>query len=146
MTKLLCDAAVRRHIAHLLSDPLAESCCFLVGRRTPEGVVIGDAIETPNITRRDPEIYYAIGATTWQNAKQASAADGLEIIGHGHSHITGTPEPSYLDYRYIRPGEVGAVYHIRSGTLTWYEHAGTIGAIKIARSPLRRLIAFLLTD
>lgn len=106
-----------------------ESCAFLVGHKLKNRFIVEGVWPTPNITERPKDVAYAIGRDAWREAKQRAGA--LTIIGHAHSHVTDVVLPSGFDYRYIRPGELGAVLHTESRQLTFYVKAGCLETVVI---------------
>ena len=106
--------------------PWDENCAFIMGTYMQGEYLPLQLQPTPNITPHDPALYYAIGASAWRNAKKDARREGIRVIGHAHTHVNGTADPSPMDLRYIRKGEIGAIFHVRSSSITWYTRQGVI--------------------
>lgn len=108
-----------------------ESCAFLVGHKLKNRFIVEDVWPTPNITERPKDTAYAIGKDSWRGAKQRAEGLNMVIIGHAHSHVNDVILPSDFDYRYIYPGELGAVLHTGSRKLTFYTKDGCLETVII---------------
>lgn len=106
-------------------DPLAESVAFAVGRRKADGWHVAAFWPTPNLWQekpggRDIAMGYSIGREAWRAARERATGQGLEVLGHVHSHVYESAVPSFWDVRAVKVGDLGAVWHLGSGRVYWF--------------------------
>ncbi len=131
--------------ATLFCPPHRENIAFLVGDRGKHAVLVTAILPTPNVTPYDPTETMAIGTRAWRAARRWAGERGLEVVGFAHSHPTPYALPSPIDLRYIRPGEVGAVFHPRPGTITVYSKNHQV-TVPVSLSLPARIAAFPFVD
>ncbi|WP_417518428.1 M67 family metallopeptidase [Minwuia sp.] len=73
-----------------------EGCGLLIGTRDGARVTIADVIESPNLSVNAPKAF-EIDPGLRLRTQRAARAEGLEIVGHFHSHPFGQPVPSDCD-------------------------------------------------
>ena len=126
------------HLRPLVGFDGNEACGFLIA----DGEAIIDVWPTPSL--RPSSTFYSIGRNAWIAAHRRAAANGVRVVGSIHTHPDGPRGPSELDLaiaRRLRHGELRAVWHPRSGTLTLYSRQGIIATTVIPRPWWLRLIA-----
>lgn len=109
-------------------DPLQESVAFVVGRRLPDGWAVDAFWPTENRWQeraggRDASEGYSIGRDAWKAARERARGEGLEVLGHAHTHVGDNAVPSFWDVRAVKAGDLGAVWHLGSGRVYWFTTA-----------------------
>lgn len=87
-----------RILADADDDPGREVCGILFGA----GGVISDALATENVAA-DPARYFEIDPGPLLAAHRGARSGGPAIIGHYHSHPSGSTDPSAADAAQARP-------------------------------------------
>lgn len=129
------------HIWKAFIPPNEERVAVIVGYDTPDGITITNMIAIPNRWRGDRRNHYTIRKT---DIAKVSLNPGEKILGHAHSHInTDRYTPSDDDLRFIKPGELGAVFHVASHKITWYDKRGPLKTIVISMPQKYRSLALL---
>jgi hypothetical protein len=107
-----------------LYDPLEERIAVLFSAPGDAQLFVtagevANAIEEKNEqwSRSDA---HAIHEESWQEAEAYAKANGYVIGGYIHTHVDETHNPGFTDYRHLKAGHVGAVWHIETGKVTWY--------------------------
>jgi proteasome lid subunit RPN8/RPN11 len=107
-------------------DPTRETCAFIVGERQGERVRIDGFWPTPNLWRDDgpsergADEGYIIGKDNWNRARAKARREGVELLGHAHTHLTEGARPSFWDYRVVSAHMLGLVWHLHSGRVTLF--------------------------
>jgi proteasome lid subunit RPN8/RPN11 len=128
----IVDPAAWQDLAHIF-DPVTETCAFLVGQLKGGAPVVTEFWPTENTWQEQPtksgkpgraaDQGYSIPAAEWRKAMAEAEAVGLILLGHCHTHPGSTARPSMWDYLAVKPGELGAVWHLRSGRFTLFDRA-----------------------
>lgn len=92
-----------------------EECGLLCGSVEYDLLNVFAIIPVEN-RHEDPKHYYRIDSD--------QVPSDWHVIGPFHTHwITGA-DPSFDDLQGVKPGHIGAVYHIASGDVTFYTRGG----------------------
>ncbi|WP_345940678.1 M67 family metallopeptidase [Sphingomonas sp. So64.6b] len=83
---------MRRLLNEARASPDAEICGLLFG--SPERI---DTAEPAANVAPDPARFFEIDPAALFTAHRAARAGGAQVIGHYHSHPSGTPTPSVHD-------------------------------------------------
>lgn len=134
------SAPAAAHPLAALYDWGGEAVAFLVGDRPAAGEVrIRGIWPTANVWEERPGgrtryTGYAVGAAAWREARADARRQGVEVVGTVHTHLYASAAPSYMDHRSVKAGEIGAVWHPRSGHLILYD-GGRVLAIERYEAP-----------
>lgn len=115
-----------------------ERCGLLVAR---DGVIV-DVWPVPSL--RPSPVSYAIGRSAWIDGHRRARELGVRVVGSIHSHPDGPEGPSEQDLeiaRHLPPREIRAVWHPRSGRLTFYGREGILASETVARPLWLRMVA-----
>lgn len=113
-------------------ETTAERCAVVVGHWVDDGalLVVTAILEVPN-RATDPADDFVIMRA---DAKAVLAKHRLsedDMLGPFHTHPKGSPaDPSYSDIAGCPEGALGLVYHVPTGTLTFYDHTGYLGRVQ----------------
>jgi proteasome lid subunit RPN8/RPN11 len=134
-------------LAHIF-DPAMETCAFMVGRIEETGPVISEFWPTESTWDERPgnrprDQGYSISSSEWKLARATAKRYGLHIVGHCHTHPGSTAKPSYFDFRAIRVGELGGVWHLRSGIFTLFDRRSIRKGYVVALPPFFEAYAAL---
>jgi proteasome lid subunit RPN8/RPN11 len=109
MTVAISSALLARLQALAAASPQAEICGLLLGR-APDRVI--DACPAANVAET-PATRFELDPATLFAALRTERAGGPRVLGHYHSHPSGSPEPSPCDAAAADGG--GALWLILAG-------------------------------
>jgi proteasome lid subunit RPN8/RPN11 len=110
MIAKIASGVAEQLLAHAASEAPREACGLLLGRREP--LSINSAVPARNVATR-PETSFEIDPATLLSQHRAARGEGLEVVGHYHSHPNASPEPSHRDA--ARASENGQLWLIIAG-------------------------------
>jgi proteasome lid subunit RPN8/RPN11 len=140
------DPMAWQDLVHVF-NPVEETCAFMIGNVDEAGPVVLEFWPTINTWeerpgKRQKDQGYAIPSKEWNRAKAAARRAGLQVLGHAHTHPGSTAAPSFWDFRTVKRGELGGVWHLRSGRLTLFDRSrALLRSYAIALPPLLRAYA-----
>lgn len=103
-----------------------ETCAVLLGRKTATGWEVSQPYAVDNAWAGDRANNFTISTAGFREARTWAKAHSLCVIGHAHTHLSGSSLPSEQDLRFLRAGELGMVWDLPSATCTWYAKSGPI--------------------
>ena len=102
MTRVLlpidCAGEIFRHLGSCMP---AEGCGLLVGKGNDADLVISSVATSPNISD-EAATAFEIDPGIRLKTQRAAREEGLEVVGHFHSHPMGEPRPSDCDRQQAR--------------------------------------------
>lgn len=84
-------------VGHARASLPREACGLLYGQRKDGVVIVARATATDNADSTDPNRRFAIAPKDLLEAHKVARAEGIDIVGHYHSHPTGLATPSNAD-------------------------------------------------
>jgi proteasome lid subunit RPN8/RPN11 len=114
---LIADAALHTARAEAAASPDREVCGLLLGRPG----LIERALPTANVAP-DPTCWFEVDPQALFAALRAERVGGAQVLGHYHSHPSGSADPSPRDRAAAEPGRLwlilsnGAARLWRAGT------------------------------
>lgn len=107
----------------VFTSRVEEEVAFVAGYSRGSWVTCALLLPVENVAK-DRRRDFSISMEAFVYATEEAQMRGLDIVGFVHSHPAGYHLPTRTDIDGCPEGFYGAVYHVPSTRLTWYDRAG----------------------